>query len=312
MKTTGYLKLLSIAVISIVTACIPLTPGVDATATQEALNKVATQTAAALTPFIPTPTPTITPESVPSGEASPTSTSSPQSELQFLAYIHDGQLLVTDVTNGVQGGTTQYTLSGESDQVSDLVWSPSGEFVAFVSAASGDPHVFYIFALGQSSPTDLGPGSAPAWSPDSQSIAYIGGTYPDDNLWITTIDNPAPRQLTFESNYAWGRPVFTTDGGSLIVAGTDRFNMGASGNTTFTLETLALDGSGRRTPLPGAAPFNGWTAAIRLAVLPGWHAAGILNLISFERLRLARRILCEQPGRQQSAGTGQSLLEGGH
>jgi dipeptidyl aminopeptidase/acylaminoacyl peptidase len=177
--------------------------------------------------------------------------------LQFIAYEQSGQLLVTDVTDGAKGGTTQYTVAGQSDQVGDLVWSPSGEFVAFVSTASGTPHIFYIFALGQSSPTDLGPGSAPAWSPDSQSLAYIGGTFPDDNIWITTIDNPSPRQLTFETNYAWGRPVFTPDGGSLIVAGTDRINMGASGNTTFTLESLALDGSGFRTPLPGAAPFEG-------------------------------------------------------
>jgi WD40 repeat protein len=165
--------------------------------------------------------------------------------------------LVTDVTNNVQGGTTQYTMAGESDQVSDLVWSPSGEFVAFVSAAKGDPHVFYIYALGDSSPTDLGPGSAPAWSPDSQSIAYVGGTYPDENIWVTTIENPASRQLTFETNHAWGRPVFTPDGQSLIVAGADRNDMGAQGNTTFILEYLELDGSGTRTPLPGAAPFDG-------------------------------------------------------
>ncbi len=148
-------------------------------------------------------------------------------------------------------------MTGENDQVSDIVWSPSGEFVAFVSTAKGDPHVFYIYALGESSPTDLGPGSSPAWSPDSKSIAYIGGTYPNDSIWITTIDNPAPRQLTFETNYAWGRPAFTPDGQSLVIAGTDRNNMGAQGNTTFTLESLALDGSGTHTPLPAATPFEG-------------------------------------------------------
>jgi len=157
----------------------------------------------------------------------------------------------------VQGGMTQYTVAGESDQVTDIAWSPSGELVAFVSTAKGEPHVFYIFALGQSSPTDLGPGSAPAWSPDSQSLAYVRGTYPDDNIWITTIENPAPRQLTFETNYAWGGPAFTPDGQALVVAGADRFNLGAQGNTTFTLEYLALDGSGSRTPLPGATPFEG-------------------------------------------------------
>jgi Tol biopolymer transport system component len=161
------------------------------------------------------------------------------------------------VTNGDQGGATQYTMTGESDQVTDLVWSPSGELVAFVSAATGEPHVFYVFALGQGSPTDLGPGSAPAWSPDSRSIAYVRGPYPDDNIWMTAVDSPSPRQLTFEINYAWGRPAFTSDGNSLVVAGADRNNMGAQGNTSFTLQSLAVDGSGERATLPGATLLDG-------------------------------------------------------
>ncbi|HMB22403.1 MAG TPA: hypothetical protein VKP08_06230 [Anaerolineales bacterium] len=236
--------LLFCAFIVFAIACVPLTPGTVVPPTSTDTASIPTSTSAS--------------EPLPSEEASPTATQPVQSGgQQFLAYESNGQLLVTDVTNGVQGGTTQYTMTGESDQVSDIVWSPSGEFVAFVSSAKGEPHVFYIFALGQSSPTDLGAGSAPAWSPDSQSIAYIGGTYPDNSIWITTIDNPAPRQLTFETNYAWGAPAFTLDGQSLVVAGADRFNMGAQGNTTFTLEYLALDGSGTRTSLPGATPFEG-------------------------------------------------------
>jgi len=252
----SYKNLLAIATIIVfLTACILSPVQVDGTATQDALNQIATQTAAPPTLQPPTPTlapPLETPSEVPS--ATPLS---PSSGTQFIAYIRDGQLLVTDVTNGVQGGTTQHTVAGESDQVTDIAWSPSGEFVAFVSTAQGEPHLFYIFALGQSSPIALGPGSSPAWSPDSQSIAYIGGTYPDDSIWITTIENPAPRQLTFETNYAWGRPAFTPDGQALVVAGADRFNMGAQGNTTFTLEYLSLDGSGTRTPLPGATPIEG-------------------------------------------------------
>jgi hypothetical protein len=241
-------------------ACVPLTPGVEATPTQD-LNSIATQTAAAITTataFVPTATTTTGTLPAPSETAIPTVTPASQVATQFLAYINqEGQLLVTDVTSGVQGGTTQYTVAGESDQVMDLSWSPSGEFVAFTSVARIDPHLFYIYALGQSSPTDLGPGSAPAWSPDSQSIAYVGGTFPDENIFVTTVENPAPHQLTFESNYTWGRPVFTPDGSSLVVAGTNRDNLGASANTTFTLETLALDGSGTRTPLPAAQPFGG-------------------------------------------------------
>jgi hypothetical protein len=246
-----------ILIISLAIACVPVPtgPNLNATATQDALNNAATQTAAP--PLIPTPTSTTAPLPIPPEELTPTPTQPPAAGQQFIAYISDGHLLVTDVTNGVQGGTTQYTLAGESDQVTDLAWSPSGEFVAFVSAAQGDPHLFYIFALGQSSPIDLGPGSSPAWSPDSQSLAYISGMFPDDNIWVTTIENPAPRQLTFETNYAWGRPVFNPDGQSLVVTGTDRNNMGASGNTIFILESLALDGSGTRTPLPAATPFEG-------------------------------------------------------
>jgi hypothetical protein len=252
MIRKAYLVCISIIFIA---ACLPLTPGVNATATQDALNNSATQTAAP--PIIPTPTTTVAPLPIPSVDASLTPIQPPQGEAQFLAYLSNGQLLVTDVTNGVQGGTTQYTLSGQSDQVTDLVWSPSGELVAFVSSAKGEPHIFYIFALGQSSPTDLGAGSAPAWSPDSESLVYVGGTFPNENIWVTTIENSAPRQLTFESNYAWGGPAFTPDGESLIVAGASRDNMGASGNTTFILEYLELDGSGTRSPLPGAEPFEG-------------------------------------------------------
>src|SRR5688572_16346617 len=182
------LLLLSILVLA---ACVPGTPAapdVNATATQDALNSIATQTAMAFvtaTPLAPaSPTTTMPPLPMPSDIAT-LQAQLPQGETEFLAYLKDGHLLVTDVTNGVQGGTTQYTVAGESDQVTDLVWSPSGEFVAFVSAATGTPHIFYIYALGQSSPTDLGPGSAPAWSPDSTSIAFIGGTLPNDNISVT-------------------------------------------------------------------------------------------------------------------------------
>ena len=247
---TFYLVMLLVAA-----ACVPLTPGADQTPTPPTADNTLTPTA-----FVPAPTPTDTlvPEITPTLEISATPTPAPSAgQQQFLAYISNGQLLVTDVTNNVKGGTTQYTLAGESDQVTDLVWSPSGQFVAFVAAPKGDQHVFYIYALGASTPTDLGPGSAPAWSPDSQGLAYVGGTYPDNNIWTATIENTTPRQLTFETNYAWGRPAYTPDGQSLVVAGADRNNMGAQGNTKFTLEYLELDGSGTRTPLPGATLMDG-------------------------------------------------------
>ncbi|HJS18406.1 MAG TPA: hypothetical protein VJ785_06645, partial [Anaerolineales bacterium] len=154
-------------------ACMLLTPTADGTATPSALDNAATQTAAALptaTALVPSPTTTVEPLPVPAETVTSTPEESPQAESQFIAYISFGHLLVTDVTNEVQGGTTQYSVAGQSDQVLDLAWSPSGEFVAFVSAAQSEPHIFYVFAQGASSPTDLGPGTAIAWSPDNQSI----------------------------------------------------------------------------------------------------------------------------------------------
>jgi WD40 repeat protein len=236
-------------------ACVPSQPGLTAAPSQDATFQFPTATVESPTDQLPAPTTTVVPLPIPTETLTPLPP--PESKLQFIAYVRDGQLLVTDATNGIQGGTTQYTVAGESDQVMDIAWSPSGEFVAFVSTAKGEPHLFYIFALGQSSPTDLGPGSAFAWSPNSQSLAFVRDNYPDGNLWITTVENAAPRQLTFETNDAWGRPVFTPDGQALIVAGADRNNMGAQGNTSFTLEQLTLDGSGARTPLPGATPLDG-------------------------------------------------------
>ena len=142
---------INLLIVILVAACV-LTPSPSA--------PTATQTVSIPTSTVPVATITTATDASPTIE--PSATTVATLEAQVLAYEQSGQLLVTHVTNGTPGGTTQYTVAGESDQVSDIAWSPSGEFVAFTSAAKGDPHVFYIFALGQSSPTDLGPGSSPA------------------------------------------------------------------------------------------------------------------------------------------------------
>jgi dipeptidyl aminopeptidase/acylaminoacyl peptidase len=200
---------------------------------------------------VPSPTPggTTQPAPTPSETAGPveTPTTAAPGAQSFVAYVRDGHLLVSDVTGGVLGGTTQYTLAGVDDGVYDLVWSPSGEYIAFTSAASGNAHVYVVFAVGQGTPLDLGPGGQPNWSPDSTRLAFVR----DDNLWLWEVNATTEQPLTTQTNWAWGRPTFTPDGNALIVTGNSRDFMGVQGNTEFIPSTLPLDGSGTLTPLPG-------------------------------------------------------------
>lgn len=70
----------------LITACVPVTPGGGATPTQ--------------IDSIPTPAAPLVTELVPTDELSPTPTQPSTSGQQFIAYVQNGQLLVTDVTNG--------------------------------------------------------------------------------------------------------------------------------------------------------------------------------------------------------------------
>jgi dipeptidyl aminopeptidase/acylaminoacyl peptidase len=230
-----------------VTAAATLTP--DATATPIASPTVP-PTQAASTTVAPSPTNTQaqTPTTEVEPSATPTGTEAGAGSQSFVAYVKQGQLLVTDVTGGAVGGTTQYTQAGVNDGVYDLVWSPSGQFIAFVSAGTNrDAHVYVVYAVGEGTPVDLGPGEQPNWSPDSARIAFVR----DGNIWITPVDNPQPTALTNKQNWGWGRPTFTPAGDALVISGQPFDNMGAQGNTEFDLETLAPDGSGTMTPLPG-------------------------------------------------------------
>jgi hypothetical protein len=199
-------------------------------------------TATPVPPSVPPPLPSPTPIPTASVPPEPVPTPLPAT---LLAWVQGGQLLVTDVTGGLEGGTTQYTTAGVDDEVHSLVWSPSGEFVAF-TGRFGDSHVFFVFAAGAGTPVDLGAGQLPGWSPDSASVAYES----NGNLWVTPIESPVPRQLTFQTGWAWGNPVFTRDGSAVIAAGAPTEEMGAQGNVGFYLYRVPLDGSGTLAPLP--------------------------------------------------------------
>lgn len=233
-----------------------------------------------VTDAAPTETAVASPSATPASAASETPTAA---DTLYIAYIREGQLLVTDVTGGVLGGTTQYTQPGVDDGLTDFVWSPSGEFIAYTGLVGTVQHLFVVYAEGAGTPVDLGEGAVPAWSPDGTQLAYQNG----GQIWITTVEAPAPRQLTSQTNWAWGRPAFMPDGLSLVVSGEAFDDMGASGNTTFWLYSLPLDGSGTLTPLPGMAqevegrlPYDLQFSpdGTKLAFSTSWHLSACASI----------------------------------
>ena len=168
---------------------------------------------------------------------------------QLLAYMRDGKLIIFEIRSGIPGSVREYPVAGIDNYPMKIVWSPSGEHLVFSAQTNNELHLFLLWDVLAGSPVDLGPGSNPAWSPDGQSIAYIGGQFPNNNLWITPLPNLAPRQLTFEQNFSWGSVTFTPDGSSLISVGQSQDMQGAGGNfPSYTLEHVSLDGSGARSP----------------------------------------------------------------
>jgi hypothetical protein len=196
--------------------------------------------------------PSLTPEVPPAATDTPVTpeTSEPPA-LQFIAYVDAArQLLVTNVTGDVLGGTTQYTLPEVDGQVLEFYWSPSAEFIAFTASRPDNVHIEYVYAVGAGTPVDLGLGNNLAWSPDSTRLAFVR----DNNLWQITLESGALQQLTLNgAEWAWGRPVYTPSGDALVAGGALYNDMGAQGNTSFWLYQIPLDGSGALTQLPGLA-----------------------------------------------------------
>ena len=174
---------------------------------------------------------------------------------QLLAFMRDGKLIIFEIKNGIPGNIKEYPVAGIDNYPMEIVWSPSGDHLVFSAQTNNESHLFLLWDVLAGSPVDLGPGSGPAWSPDGQSIAYIGGQFPHNNLWITPLPNLAPRQLTFEQNFSWGSVTFTPDGSSLLSVGQSQDMQGANGNfLSYALEYVSLDGSGQRHPFQSGTP----------------------------------------------------------
>jgi len=133
---------------------------------------------------------------------------------------------------------TQILTPGTDDEQLPA-WSPDGSRIAFVSKRGGDPDrhwnwdLFVIEARPDAAPRQLTRftgednaaqwQSAPAWSPDGRSIAYLrsGGAawvdaaYGGPQLAVISSEGGEPRDLTASLDRHVGQPSWSPDGASL-------------------------------------------------------------------------------------------------
>ncbi len=122
--------------------------------------------------------------------------------------------------------TTQITEGPYDD--SGPVWSPDGEWLAFVSNRTEEPDsnanndVFILRAAPGQTPraltTSPGTDRSPAFSPDGQSIVYVAGGAPEDiwyavsHLAVVSVDGSSRRALTLELDRNGRGPRFDPTG----------------------------------------------------------------------------------------------------
>jgi Tol biopolymer transport system component len=106
-------------------------------------------------------------------------------------------------------GTPRQLTAGSND--ANPAMSPDGERIAFSRPLGGARHLFVMKADGTGTPTDLGQGSKPDWSPDNTHLVYgQGGAGP---IMVVNVSNPSDKQtLTTLGNEA---PAWSPDGSQI-------------------------------------------------------------------------------------------------
>ena len=97
-------------------------------------------------------------------------------------------------------GTLVFLLTYYGDYISDPVWSPRGDYIAYCSREASQFHIYIVDITGQNAYklTEIGSNEAPSWSPDGLHLVYssnVDGAY---SLWIMNFDGSGKRKLNLK------------------------------------------------------------------------------------------------------------------
>ncbi|MBE2182268.1 MAG: PD40 domain-containing protein [Anaerolineae bacterium] len=112
----------------------------------------------------------------------------------------------------------RYDLGDDILSVTDPVWSPDGEYIAFTGQTTdGQTHIFVMFTDGTglrnlTREMTYSRNTKPAWSPDSQQIAFISDNGSSADLYLVSLSGPF-RQLTRDASVSG--VTWSPDGGAV-------------------------------------------------------------------------------------------------
>ncbi|MBN2003641.1 MAG: peptidoglycan DD-metalloendopeptidase family protein [Anaerolineae bacterium] len=192
-----------------------------------------------------------------------------------LAFAPDGQRLLYATTAGLGHGSELWAMASLDGQATRLRsepghilalprWSPDGKQWAYIRMAdSTTPFTVGELWIGDaqgarmlSAVAEAGHGYAPVWSPDGQSIAFVGRENPDDaaadqcagllasNLYLADVPGGAVRAVTHFDGELVAEPLWDAEGNHLIVS------VGAGQQADVW--QIALDGSAPQRLTDGA------------------------------------------------------------
>lgn len=175
---------------------------------------------------------------------------SPLSGLGKLVTIGRGGMHVMEAD-----GTNRIQITNNLARESDPIWSPDGEYIAFVSEADGDSEIYVMRADG----TDVrqlthnnNDDYDPAWSPDGTQLVFIRWESGGSELYVMNNDGSLERPLTSD-NHLKEFPIWLPSGDAIIYTRTA--GQSALVHLTFdSLEQRLLGSVGQYPPRPDVSP----------------------------------------------------------